>query len=170
MADDPELVFSGFPEVALDAGAARGVSVVRTAVLPAEPVAAYVGLAREVAARGWILDATLGRDEPRDYAAWASAVARRLAATGVRLRLGVLNEPDLALDAPDACDAVTEQRVLHELGYRTERRAYWARQKIRRWRWVRVGRREHARRAKGRHHAPRGNHRRRVRRVRRLVV
>src|SRR4051794_37655006 len=132
MADDPELVFSGFPEVALDAGAARGVSVVRTAVLPGEPVAAYVGLAREVAARGWILHATLGRDEPRDYAAWASAVARRLAATGVRLRLGVLNEPDLALDAPDACDPVTEQRVLHERDH-----GRWRTKRVPRYRRVR---------------------------------
>jgi hypothetical protein len=111
-ADDGALVYH--PErraAALDAMQVHGVTVVRTIDHMQADQDAYVSLAADLAARGLTLRASMmpaNWTTPDEFADDVVRQARALAATGVSLRLSLLNEPDLGLSVGEAdCDDPT---------------------------------------------------------------
>ena len=86
---------------------------------------------------------------PPEFAAWAARITARLAAVASPVRVSILNEPDLLLEASDDCDPTSAFVTVREAGYVPTkalvrvavRRSRIARRVIRRH-----GRRRHVRR------------------------
>ncbi len=128
LADDGGLVTEPVnPDGVLDAGAARGVRFVRllTYMNRYPDDDRYLWAAERAARRGLGLDVVLALPwghaqadvTPTEFAAWAAQLAARMAAIGAPLRVSVMNEPDLLLEASDLCDPATAQRVTRQAGY-----------------------------------------------------
>jgi len=129
---DPELgvaddsVLPTAPGALLDAAEGHGATFVRTVIYMNRETAPSIAAAREARARGIGMHAVLALPRgdaqigitPEQYAAWAATTAAELRATGVDLRLSLLNEPDGLLPVADACatsDAV--RSTLTRTGY-----------------------------------------------------
>jgi hypothetical protein len=154
MADDPTLVRSGTPDALLDVGQQHNVGIVRVIASEDRDAAQYVTLAENLRARGMTLHATLalpwGSQDtvaPARFAEWAAGMAATLQATGVDLRVSLLNEPDWTLPAADECgtpEAV--QRVVRSAGSRAVTSTTSRRVRVPRTKVVRRVVRRHGRR------------------------
>lgn len=172
MADDPVLLRSGGDARAalLDAGQSRHVGVVRVIASVDRDREGYLSLARTLRDRGMTMLATLdipfgaarGHQSPDYFAPWAAGMAADLAATGVDLRVSLLNEPDLRLPAAGLCAPDAVDRIVNSSRPVTTATTSRLRVRVRRTRVIRYVLHRHGHRVVVRRRVPM-THRVRVR-------
>lgn len=124
--DDGSMVYEPqSPAPLLDAAQAHNAKLVRTITRPDRPLARYVALAEQARDRGMLFHATIdfsygksGEVSVDEFTAYLRTTVQALAATGVELRISVVNEADIFFPVAGQCTPDSIDQIIRSSGQR----------------------------------------------------